>query len=68
MRAPWNTACEFCARANSVFEEDRRQAEEYIAEHEACVLCFVLVGDGHISGAVDSSGRCETCQDREVPA
>ncbi|KKL13371.1 hypothetical protein LCGC14_2526450, partial [marine sediment metagenome] len=68
VRPPWNTDCEFCIQANSMFEEDRRGAEEYMLAHKKCVLCFVLVGESHYSEAVDRLGRCETCRERAVTA
>ena len=68
-RPPWSKDCGFCIKANSMYEDgDRSGAEEYIAEHEACVLCFVLVGDGHTDATVDRRGRCRTCEPRAVPA
>jgi len=49
-----------------MFEEDRRDAEDYMLNHKKCALCYVLVGENHYSATVDERGGCGTCENMEV--
>ncbi|KKL10323.1 hypothetical protein LCGC14_2557020, partial [marine sediment metagenome] len=58
--------CSFCIKGNLMFEEDRRDAEDYMLNHKKCALCYVLVGENHYSATVDERGGCGTCENMEV--
>lgn len=60
---PFHPACPHCLEARRLgATQDKEASAHYMASHQRCSACRILIGSSHYNKDVDDEGRCSACE------
>ena len=59
----FHPACPHCLEGRRLgATSDKDASTRYMASHQRCVACRILIGPSHYNKDVDNEGRCSACE------